>query len=304
MNPCRHILSVTLPPAEYDYTVELLDSESKSSLVRERKIRLLAFRGEQVQISDVIFVDRYDSLKNSLIPNLNNTFSDINSEFSAYFEVVPDHDAVKLTIITSIYNSDGKRIKRIEKEYNTSKTIPQYISFREDLKKPGEYILSIEVRSGETSVKKRSRFNVNWSNLKLQSDNLDVAIEQLRIIAKKRDVDRIKNADSDEKKKLYDEFWSDRDPTANTVRNEYKELFFTRIDYANRSFTEIYSGRPGWETDRGHVYIKNGPPDQIERQPTEIGVPTAEIWFYAKLNQRYIFSDRRGTGEYRLVKVE
>ena len=103
---------------------------------------------------------------------------------------------------------------------------------------------------------------------------------------------------------VFNEFWTQRDPTPGTYRNELKEEFFKRVDFANQNFPEIVTGREGWETDRGKIYIKNGPPDELDRQPTEINMPTAEIWFYAKQNKRFIFSDRQGNGVYRLVKVE
>ena len=93
-------------------------------------------------------------------------------------------------------------------------------------------------------------------------------------------------------------------PTPETQRNELKEEFFRRIDHANRSFGEIFGGREGWRTDRGRVYIKNGPPDEVERPSMELNMPRVEIWLYSRLNKRFIFTDRQGNGEYRLVRVE
>ncbi|MGI8784295.1 MAG: GWxTD domain-containing protein, partial [Acidobacteriota bacterium] len=55
-----------------------------------------------------------------------------------------------------------------------------------------------------------------------------------------------------------EKFWRRRDPTPSTERNEYKEEHYRRLIYASRMFQE---GLPGWKTDRGRVYILNGPPD-------------------------------------------
>ena len=60
-------------------------------------------------------------------------------------------------------------------------------------------------------------------------------------------------------------FWLRRDPTPDTPENEFKEEHYRRIAYANEHYG---AGIPGWKTDRGHIYITLGPPDQIDDHPT------------------------------------
>src|SRR5579859_4177425 len=62
----------------------------------------------------------------------------------------------------------------------------------------------------------------------------------------------------DERDQFVEQFWLRRDPTPDTVENEYKEEHYRRIAYANEHFA---SGIPGWKTDRGRMYIRFGPPD-------------------------------------------
>jgi GWxTD domain-containing protein len=57
-------------------------------------------------------------------------------------------------------------------------------------------------------------------------------------------------------------FWQRRDPTPDTLENEFKQEHYRRILYANEHFAA--GAVPGWETDRGHIYIVYGPADQIE----------------------------------------
>lgn len=59
-------------------------------------------------------------------------------------------------------------------------------------------------------------------------------------------------------------FWQRRDPTPDTVENEYKEEHYRRIAYANEHFA---AGVPGWRTDRGRMYIMYGKPDSIDSHP-------------------------------------
>jgi GWxTD domain-containing protein len=69
----------------------------------------------------------------------------------------------------------------------------------------------------------------------------------------------------EERQQFVEQFWLRRDPTPDTEENEYKEEHYRRIAYANDHYA---SGIPGWKTDRGMIYIKNGPPDEIDSHPS------------------------------------
>ncbi|HJT88789.1 MAG TPA: GWxTD domain-containing protein [Bryobacteraceae bacterium] len=120
----------------------------------------------------------------------------------------------------------------------------------------------------------------------------------------------------EEREQFIEQFWLRRDPTPDTVENEFKEEHYRRIAYANEHYA---SGIPGWKTDRGRIYITFGPPDEIdshpsggtyERPPEEGGGETTtypfEDWRY-----RYIegigndinieFVDPTMTGEYHMT---
>jgi GWxTD domain-containing protein len=70
---------------------------------------------------------------------------------------------------------------------------------------------------------------------------------------------------NEEREQFIESFWQRRDPTPDTVENEFKEEHYRRIAYANERFA---SGIPGWRTDRGRTYIIWGPADEIEAHPT------------------------------------
>src|SRR4029077_10150474 len=72
-------------------------------------------------------------------------------------------------------------------------------------------------------------------------------------------------ATNEEREQFIESFWQRRDPTPDTVENEFKEEHYRRIAYANERFA---SGVPGWRTDRGRIYIIWGPPDELEDHPT------------------------------------
>src|SRR6516162_7182423 len=69
----------------------------------------------------------------------------------------------------------------------------------------------------------------------------------------------------EEREQFIEQFWLRRDPTPDTVENEFKEEHYRRIAYANEHFA---AGKAGWRTDRGRIYIVFGPPDEIDSHPS------------------------------------
>ena len=120
----------------------------------------------------------------------------------------------------------------------------------------------------------------------------------------------------EERDQFIEQFWLRRDPTPDSLENEYKEEHYRRIAYANEHFA---SGIPGWKTDRGRFYIMYGPPDEIESHPAggsyqrpidEGGGETStypfEQWRYRWIegigtNVVMEFVDPSNSGEYRFT---
>jgi GWxTD domain-containing protein len=121
---------------------------------------------------------------------------------------------------------------------------------------------------------------------------------------------------NEEREQFIEAFWQRRDPTPDTVENEFKEEHYRRIAYANERFS---SGIPGWRTDRGRIYIIWGKPDQLEshtqgelynRPISEGGGQTStyayEDWTYHYMegigeNITIEFVDPTGTGEFHIT---
>ncbi len=68
-------------------------------------------------------------------------------------------------------------------------------------------------------------------------------------------------SNDEERDQFIEAFWQRRNPNPDSEDNEFKEEHYRRIAYANEHFA---AGIPGWKTDRGHMYIAFGPPDEIE----------------------------------------
>src|SRR5438445_7988960 len=68
-------------------------------------------------------------------------------------------------------------------------------------------------------------------------------------------------SNDEERDQFIEAFWQRRNPNPDSEDNEFKEEHYRRIAYANEHFA---AGIPGWKTDRGHMYIAFGPPDEID----------------------------------------
>jgi GWxTD domain-containing protein len=127
----------------------------------------------------------------------------------------------------------------------------------------------------------------------------------------------LKLGTDEEREQFVEHFWRVRNPHPDSPENPFKEEHYRRLAYANEHFS---SGVPGWKTDRGHIYILWGPPDEIESHPMggrydrplyEGGGSTDtypwELWRYRHLeelgdNVELEFVDPSGSGEFHLTR--
>jgi len=113
--------------------------------------------------------------------------------------------------------------------------------------------------------------------------------------------------DSDEKRDTFiEEFWTQRDPTPGTPRNEYREEYDRRYAHVQKFFGRGTS-RPGWQTDRGRMYLLLGKPQYTSSIPNDMITHPIEVWFYAGAVELglppfhyLLFYQRYGSGEYRI----
>jgi bla regulator protein BlaR1 len=110
----------------------------------------------------------------------------------------------------------------------------------------------------------------------------------------------------EERDKFIEQFWERRNPSPGSPTNAFKVEHYRRIAFANQHFRMV-SGAPGWQTDRGHIYIVYGPPDEIDSHPSTAQKPIGvEVWTYRHVDgvgdhDSITFVDRTGRGDYHLA---
>jgi GWxTD domain-containing protein len=164
----------------------------------------------------------------------------------------------------------------------------------------GAWRLRLTARLGRKTVTIEERFEIDESRLNLMADDTMIR-GVLAIIAGNDELVLLEEMAPDSLTAFWDSFWTRRDPSPGTQRNENCDEFMRRVEHVNASYSAL---EPGWKSDMGRIYIRYGPPDQVEKDPYSASGPPREIWYYTARNLRYVFVDAEGFGRYRLVGQE
>ncbi|MCK4570296.1 MAG: GWxTD domain-containing protein, partial [Bacteroidales bacterium] len=178
----------------------------------------------------------------------------------------------------------------------------------------GNYFLIAELRDQDNEVVTMNRLFFQRSNPNIQFDTKDLAalntdgtfvqdidnIDTLRqyihsLLPIATEVDRVfisrqmKDADIQTLKQYFLNFWTGRD-------NVMPEAAWNHYYQQVRKVNYIYStpNRPGYDTDRGRVFLKYGPPNIISESYNEPAAYPYEIWQYYSLgdgqrNKKFVF---------------
>ena len=160
-------------------------------------------------------------------------------------------------------------------------------------------LYQMTIKDSAGNVVARDNFRSQWKDMPTSLLNLETAIEMLRFIADKETIRTIDSGSRIEREKKFRSFWKERDPTPNTEFNELMAEYYQRIDYSYKNFST--ENTIGYNSDRGEVYIKYGPPKDISRKFPKDGA-TTEIWTYP--NRQFIFEATTGFGDFELISKQ
>jgi GWxTD domain-containing protein len=169
----------------------------------------------------------------------------------------------------------------------------QFIKLRPDSMALGELRLVVGSAPEQKSVSAAVSFSSAWL-----VTNFDEMISMLRWFGHQQDVDRLKKAEVNERAAAWLKFWKETDPNPDSPENEALNAYFGRVAVAAQQFHD--EGMPGWRTDRGEVYIRIGPPDDVFDSN---GLTSTRVirWTYTPLRLTLYFRDDSGFNRFRLT---
>lgn len=290
-----------LPSGDYMIVANLTDNESKRSATVKQMVQVPAYGLGGIEMSDLIVARSItigDDGSVQIVPNVDKVILSAREPIFVYYEVKP-YQADSLAIYARVLNATGDVVRELHLERLAVKPVTRdYLKIEVKDLPVGRYAFEMQVSGNGYTALKGTTFRIHLSGLPGSVPDLETAIRQLRYIAKTSEMKKIMKAPPGEKEVLFKQFWKDRDPSPGTPENELMQEYYSRVERANVLFGTF---RNGWETDRGEVYIRFGPPSEVERHPFEINQQPYEIWYYYDIQRQFIFVDEMGYGEYRLV---
>ena len=218
----------------------------------------------------------------------------IYSKYDEKFEILEDRyiDSAIDTVWLKFQLVDSKIDENIEIELSEFENISKNIFLNEDRLNINEinyFPLRLDEfkRQVKISIKYKEEYReiflkfINEDN-KININELIGPIEYL--LTRKEYIDYIE-LDSLKKNDFIKSFWNQK------YNNNLLEEFYDRVKYVNINYFESID--KGWKSDRGRIYILNGPPLSINHEFNENG--EFEIWSYS--SKKIIFINKHGIFE-------
>ena len=281
---------------DYDWSVELICGDNVGTISGERYINELDYLMSDILLATSIIHDTtagYLTKGNlRIMPNPSGIFEAGTKNLFLYYELYNINPDTNYLIISYLLTDTTEKIvrkitKSVEKRFNQQAL---NLGINIEALKPGRYQLNVVVFDSiiNRKIEKSISFAIKKSGerVKIPTEDLPYydAIEYFVNTQEYKYFQTLK----DEGRRLYlKKFWE---------KHNYNEIA-RRYEYADAHFQEGYLA--GSKTDRGRIYIKFGPPDEIENKQFEESRPY-EHWQYYN-GQEFIFVDVRGTQEYTLV---
>jgi GWxTD domain-containing protein len=163
---------------------------------------------------------------------------------------------------------------------------------------PGRYFLELSLKdhSSGTSDKTEKTFWIvpkdseekSTTNMQFSSDTSTYS-QEIRFLATPSELNQYNNLGDVGKNEFLRKFWQ---------RHNLDE-FVSRVKFVDEKYGQ---GRVlGRDTDRGRIYIKYGPPDEVVAHTMIEHTKPHEHWYYYSRGFHFIFIDIRGNNNFQLI---
>jgi GWxTD domain-containing protein len=323
-NDLFSLKTIFLKPDKYNLKVEYLDLNNElitTPVSNEITVKLLKLEAEDIVISNIQIADFINTTKTKnqfskygfdVFPHLGNYLSNECSILPFYYEIYSKDKMNSKSKIT--YNIIHKESNTIYyKSLDSSIVIKGFltpVAHAIDIKDlpTGTYDLSIDFQNNQLKTNNKFEFyryndsNSNYENTakildpnfhkSLKTDSLSFYAKSLMPIMYNDDqkilLKLLKENDSSKIRNFIETFWINTSPM-----NTFEEW----LKYKNQVLLieKLYKTHNvhGFETERGRVYLKYGPPTTIKTKETSPSEYPYEIWQYDKIknfaNKRFVF---------------
>jgi GWxTD domain-containing protein len=135
---------------------------------------------------------------------------------------------------------------------------------------PGRYFLDVGVFNESTRemASVRRSFDIIWSVTSWGQDP-EALLQEMALLMRDSEYRELTNLSAGAREVYLAEYWRDLDPDPDTAQNEALIAFRQRVIHADRQFESTL--QRGVLTDRGRIYVRYGPPDDIAFEYSSAG---------------------------------
>lgn len=243
----------------------------------------------------------------TLIPNPSHRFSTLNPIiyiYSEFYNLPPDKDyninyfVLSETADTVLSLPGKKGITPESAFYSIGGVTTMGL-------KDGFYSVVTEIISDSVKLSKSRIFSKETKReditqkYKLTNEQLKY-YNMIEYIATAQEMSIYNELDLQGKHNFLISFWQRRDPNPDNDILEALNIYIDRIKTVDKKYSSGLES--GYESDRGRIYLKYGPPDESMINPVEKGYKSFENWiYYSNGGMQFMFMDLKGFGKYELV---
>lgn len=322
----------SLPGGEYTFEITLKDMQSDSGIIRHEQLLSIAFPDKNVAFSGIELLDNYTKAENAgpltksgfdLVPYVYNYYPEEINRVRFYAELYHTDAVLEkgTPFLLAVYVRSfetGELIKDLfnQRRETAAEVIPLLKELNIENLPSGNFELVLEARNQQNEVITQSSIFFHRINPSVQLQLKDVAALDVTasFVEKYQNADTLAefirsllpissqlervfadknliNAELGLMQQYFLNFWMERD-ALNPA--QAWEDYYAKVRHVNHHFKTLI--KKGYETDRGIVYLKYGPPNTIAESHHEPAAYPYEIWHYYELrnqrNKRFVFYTR------------
>jgi GWxTD domain-containing protein len=200
-------------------------------------------------------------------PNPSRLYGLLMNELALFFEIydlTEEGAGDSLVTVYSILNKTGDVIFADRKTVTMSGwSVGNAVVFDISSLAAGTYLLRVEVQDGggNTLAWTQSKFDIAWTVLSWGKYRSEI-VEDMLYILTDDEMEEFRSLSTGDQEQYLTTFWQDLDPTPGTLGNEALEEHYRRVNHADMHFSTTVRGAL---SDMGRLYIKYGPPDDIQQ---------------------------------------
>ncbi len=289
------------PPGQYTLEATITDDVAKGQGYFSMPLLVRNLSGSELILSDILLLDevpRGFPQPEQIVPSFRQRFNNTVYAFAQARNVIV-----------------GQRIRAglsvgTPEEAHTSQASIDTVAFTQTVNlffpipptqlSLGRQQLKMFVHSNEKTVETTRPLTVRWAQRPTTKRALADYLAPMRLIMESKEWKEAKNAAPEQQRELIAEFWKKRNPTPESNTNLLEEEFYWRVGEANNQFS--WGKTEGWDTDRGRIYILNGPPDNVSRRFDQNYGRSLEFWRYESPVREFVFYDEHGDGRFILIR--